>query len=274
MEPDDPGIVEQGYDVVYEAWPKATTLHRIWRDVVIGPDFPDGFEHISFASPRELRALVDALVLDRTSELVDLACGAGGSGLWVAQVTGARLTGIDVSAAGLDLAEQRAAALGMAGSSRFARGSFSRTGLTAASMDAAMSLDALQYAPNKLDAMNEVFRILRPGAKFACFAFVLDAERVASIEGAWEDPVEDYREPMEAAGLEVISYESTDRWLDRLMDAYSTVVAARDSLVAEIGERAANALLFEMTLTLERRPYRDRVFFVAQRPEAPHTRIG
>jgi ubiquinone/menaquinone biosynthesis C-methylase UbiE len=238
----------------------------IWREQVIGPDYPDDVEHISFATPMELRALADALDLREGDHLVDLACGAGGSGLWMAQTTRALLTGVDFSAVGVELARQRADRLGMANQARFTRGSFSDTGLPADSMDAAMTLDALQYAPNKLAAMQEAYRILKPGGRFGGYTFVLDANRVASMPGAWEDPVEDYRQPMEAAGFDVVRYESTDGWLEHLTDAYSAVISARDTLLLEIGERATNALLFEMTLTLERQPYRDRVFAVGRKP--------
>jgi ubiquinone/menaquinone biosynthesis C-methylase UbiE len=130
-------LVEQGYDVVYEAWPRAATLHRIWRERVIGSDYPDGCEHISFASAVELRRLIDALNLRPGHDLVDLACGAGGSGLFVARETETRLTGVDFSAAGLELARQRADALNV--KAHFVKGPFAHTGLPDASMDAAMS---------------------------------------------------------------------------------------------------------------------------------------
>lgn len=266
MDEQPTSVVEQGYDVVYAAWPKATTLHRIWREHVIGPKYPQGFEHISFATPEELRSLADALDVHEGDDLVDLACGAGGSGLWMAQATHSRLTGIDFSIVGVELASQRAAQHRMADRAKFIKGSFADTGLPGNSMDAAMTLDALQYAPNKLAAMQEAYRILKPGGRFGCYTFVLDANRVSATPGAWEDAVEDYRGPMKAAGFEVVSYTTTERWLERLTDAYSAVVAAREALVPEIGERATNALLFEITLTLERQPYRDRVFAVGRKP--------
>lgn len=266
MNEQNASLVEQGYDVVYASWLQAKTLHQIWRDQVIGQDYPEGFEHISFATPVELQRLIEALELSRDDQLVDLACGAGGSGLWVANATKTKLTGVDISAVGLGLAERRRDALGLIERAQFTKGSFSETGLEDGAAAGAMSLDALQYAPNKAEAMREAFRILKPGGRVAFYAFVLDPERCAAIPGAWEDPVEDYRAPIAAAGFDVLAYETTDRWLDRLTDAYAAVIAARSRLIAEIGERATNTLLFEMTLTLEHRPYRDRVFAVARKP--------
>jgi len=263
---EQPSVIEQGYDAVYAAWPHATTLHRLWRQHVTGPDYPDGFEHISFATHDELRALAAALALREGDQLADLACGGGGSGLWMARTTGAHLAGVDLSAQGIHLAGERAVRLGMAERARFTKGSFAATGLPSDSVDAAMTLDALQYAPNILDAIREVYRILKPGGRFGCYAFVLDANRVAPLPGAWDDPVEDYRDPLDAAGFEIIRYETTPGWQERVTNAYSAVVAARDALLAEIGERATNALLFEMVITLERQPYRDRIFALARKP--------
>ena len=40
-----------------------------------------------------------------------------------------------------------------------------------------MTVDALQYAPNKVQAFAEVARILRPGGRFAFVAFELDPSR-------------------------------------------------------------------------------------------------
>lgn len=260
-------IVERGYDAVYDAWPRAVTLHRIWRERVLGPGCPDGFEHISFATTDELRRLVEALRLDADDDLLDLGCGAGGSGLWVARETGARLTGVDISDAGLRLAGERAARRAMSDRATFRRGSFSDTGLPDRAMDAAMSLDALQYADDKLAAMREVARILRPGGRFAMCAFVLDPSRVAAMPGAWSDAVEDYGDPLRMAGLTVLACASTEGWRERVEAAYSAAIASREQISAEMGEVAAAALLFEMTLTLEHRPYRDRVFAVAEKDD-------
>src|SRR5581483_4281783 len=157
--------IERGYDLVYDAWPNARTLHRIWREQVSGRDYPRGFEHISFASHDELRRLSGALALRPGDALADLACGAGGSGLWVARQTGARLTGIDLSSVGIARARARAAAL-HAHDARFFAGAFDRTGLPDRSMRAVMSLDALQYAPDTASALREVARILAPGGRF------------------------------------------------------------------------------------------------------------
>lgn len=115
--------------------------------------------------------------------LVDLACGAGGPGLWVAKQSGARLVGRDLSPVAADRATERAAAVGMVGRAEFGQGSFERTGIADQSADAAMTVDALQYAPDKMKAVAETARFLRRGGRFALAAFELNAGRVAGVSG-------------------------------------------------------------------------------------------
>jgi hypothetical protein len=78
--------------------------------------------------------------------------------------------------------------------------------------------------------------------------------------------MEDYSVLLEAVGFRVDIYEETPGWNDQLEAAYGAVVAAQDVLTHEMGEDAMNALLLEITLTLQVKPYRRRVFTVARRP--------
>src|SRR5438067_7627223 len=152
MDNDEEQRVAAGYDVVYAARPRSATFARIWRERAAGADFPAGFEHISFLTLAELRHMSDALQLSPDALLVDLACGMGGPGLWIARERGARLRGVDVSPLAVASARQRAQELGLSNISEFSRGRFAETGLDAASADAVMSIDALQYAPDKTAA--------------------------------------------------------------------------------------------------------------------------
>jgi hypothetical protein len=147
--PDENDVVARGYDSFYAVWGRSPTLRRIWREHVTGPDYPAEFAHISFLPLAQLRVPAEGLHLAGGQVLVDLACGAGGPGLWVAKQSGARLAGRDLSPVAALRATERAAALGMKGRAEFGQGSFERTGIADQSADAAMTVDALQYAPDK-----------------------------------------------------------------------------------------------------------------------------
>jgi ubiquinone/menaquinone biosynthesis C-methylase UbiE len=197
--------------------------------------------------------------------LVDLACGAGGPGLWVAKHCAARLIGRDLSPVAVERAAERVAALGMEGRAEFGPGSFEQTGLASESADAVMTVDALQYAPDKGKALVEAARLLRRGGRFAFVAFELDAGRVAGLP-VWDDPVGDYRPVLERAGFEVLSYEQIPDWQQQVTAGFGAVVAEREALEAELGDAAAAATVLEASITLELQPYCGHVLAVARRP--------
>ncbi len=258
-------LVASGYDAFYAAWGRSPTLRRIWREHVTGPDYPEEFAHISFLPLAQLQALTAGLNLAADQLLVDLACGAGGPGLWVAQECGARLTGRDLSSVAVERATERAAALAMDGRAEFAPGSFEQTGIASGSADAVMTVDALQYAPDKTKALVEVARVLRHGGRFAFVAFELDAERIAGLP-VWADPVGDYRPLLEHVGFETLSYEQIPNWRDHVSAGFAAIVAEREALEAELGQAAAAATVLEASITLEVQPYCGHVLAVAVRP--------
>ncbi|MEX2247789.1 MAG: methyltransferase domain-containing protein [Dehalococcoidia bacterium] len=257
--------VAAGYDAVYEALPRSATFQLIWRAHALGEGYPEGFEHISFLTLAEMRRMAEELRLAAGASLVDLGCGMGGPGLWIARETGAGLTGIDLSGVAVEHARRRAEGRGLSAVARFATGSFAQTGLIAASADGAMSVDALQYAPDKRAALREAARVLRPGGRLVFACFELEPAVVAGLPVLGIDPVDDYGPLLEQAGFDVTSYEETAGWLERLTAAYQGLVDAKGALTEEMGEGACNALLGEVSLTLQLRPYRRRVFVSATR---------
>ncbi len=258
-------VIAAGYDAVYAAVDKSATLRRLWHEHAEGPDFPQEFGHISFTTLGDLRRTASELRLNRGDTLAGLGCGMGGPALWLARETGANLVGVDLSAVAVKKASARAERLGLGAQAEFRVGSFAATGLGDGSVDGATSEDALQYAPDKGAAMREIARILRPGGRFVFTAFELDAVRVAALPVLSADPVEDYRPCLADAGFEVDAYEEIAGWPEPVIATYSSVIAAKDDLVQEMGEAAVSALLMEMSMTVEGRPYRRRMLAAATR---------
>jgi SAM-dependent methyltransferase len=265
----DPDVLSIGYSAVYAATPNSPTLRRLWHEHAEGLDFPDEFGHISFVTLPDLRRFAAELRLQPGATLVDLGCGRGGPALWLARETGARLIGVDFSAVAVEQARARAAELDLAERAEFVVGTFAETGLHAASAQAATSEDALQYAPDKRAAFAEAARILRPGARLVFTAFELEPNRVAGLPVFGVDPVADYRPLLAEAGFTVDLYEPVPGWPEPLTATYSALIEAGQALADEMGQTAAAALLTELTLTLQQRPYRRRVLAVATlKPDA------
>jgi SAM-dependent methyltransferase len=258
-------LVASGYEAFYAAWGQSPTLRQIWRQHFTGPDYPEEFAHISVLTLAQLRSLTEGLALAAGQLLVDLACGAGGPGLWAAKESGARLVGIDLSPTAIKRAAERVDPLGMGGRATFSQGTFEATRLESASADAVMTVDALQYAPDKTKALAEVARILRPGGRFAFVAFELDPERVAGLP-FWQDAVPDYRPRLEQVGFDIVRYDRTPNWSDQVAAGFGAILDQRDALEAELGEAAAAAIVMEAAVTIELNPYCGHVLAVAARP--------
>jgi ubiquinone/menaquinone biosynthesis C-methylase UbiE len=234
----------------------------MWRELACGTDFPEDFYHISFVTLDQHRRMQEALALRPGDLLVDIACGMGGPALLAAKNSGARLIGVDISSVAVRLANERAAELGLSDTAAFTTGSFAETGLDAASADAVMSEDALQYVPDKAAALREIARVLRPGGRFVCVAFELDAAACVGLP-IGEDPVEDYRPLLDAAGFRTEVYEEIPGCPNPVRHTYQSLLDASDALTAEMGPAAATALFSECQLMLQTGMYKRRVLIVA-----------
>ena len=260
----DVELVAAGYDAVYTGIARSPSFLRLWREHSLGDDYPEGYEHISFLTFTEMRWMAQTLRLSAGGVLADIACGMGGLGLWIARTTGAQLVGVDISLVALEHARQRAVGL-QSIEARFVPGTFADTTLATGSADGVMTVDALQYAPDKQAAVDEAARVLRPRGHFVFACFTFEPERVAGVPIMGTDPIADYRPLLEKSAFDVLAYDESENWEARVRRTYQAVIDAKQELTAELGVGAYAALSGEMSLTLQLRPYRNRVLVAAQK---------
>lgn len=259
-------VVLDSYEAMYDALPAGELFNSIWRTNAYYSEFPIEFAHFGFLTLAEGKRMLDLLRVAPNGVLIDLACGAGGPGLWAAQRTGASLIGIDPTASGVAAATKRAISTGLAERSRFQRGTFVHTGLPDGSANSVMCVEAFQYAPDKRAALAEIFRILRRRGRMAFIGFEVDPAKAAGIPVLGVDPIADYRSVIEGAGFVIDAYEETPGWEDRVYGVFTAIIEASDALTAEIGSRAAAGALAEAMITIQMKPYPRRVLAVAQKP--------
>jgi ubiquinone/menaquinone biosynthesis C-methylase UbiE len=256
--------VGEVYDRLHLAQRRSATLKRVWLHAS-GEDYPEAFDHISFVTLAELHQAVGELRLSTGQTLVDLACGTGGPGLWIARETGVRLIGVDVSEIAIAEARNRALGLNLDDRADYRRSSFEQTGLPPASVDGAFSVDALVYAADIAAAVREIARILRPGARFVGTTFEIDSKIAARLGLPVQDALQDYRPTLEAAGLRVVIYEETPGWAERLRATYQALISEREQLVVDAGATALKVLLSELSRSADDNLTKRRVFITSER---------
>jgi SAM-dependent methyltransferase len=242
-----PSVRDQ-FQRAHSAHLESPTLRRVWRNAY-GEDYPDEANPTAFYSRSTLLRLRAGLRMHAGGTIADLGCGNGGAGLWIARELGTKLIGIDLSAVGVATASKRAADLGLSERVHFQEGDITATGLSSASCDGAISLDVLALVRDKTAAINEVARIIRPGARFAFttweqegYSARLNAEQLA-----------DHRPTLIAAGFEVELYEEPMDWRRQQQAAAEGLLASEQDLAADLERptvdqfmRLARGMLAEM----------------------------
>ncbi|MEV7283080.1 methyltransferase domain-containing protein [Streptomyces sp. NPDC093252] len=144
------------------------------------------------AQERQTEFLIDQLALTPGDHLLDIGCGTGGPALRLAERTGARVSGINVSAVQLERCEERLKNSGLADRVSFAHGDAMRLAHPDESFDAAWSIDCFPHLSDRPAGLRETRRVLRPGGQFLLTEFALRGdpaqEALHAFTGLWTSP--------------------------------------------------------------------------------------
>lgn len=240
-------------------------IRRVWQQA--SPDLPPEIEPYSFLSVDLLNHLADGLALSPGATLVDLGCGRGGPGLWLARARSTLLVGVDFSAVAVQQATERAARFGLADRARFVVGELAATGLPAASADAVVCIDALHFAVDPTAAGREALRLLRPGGRLALTNWQARNPEDAQLPSTFRI---DWAEVLRSAGLAEVVVESRPEWHQRFTQVFQVALELGDP-----GEDAGLASLQEEARrNLPMADLADRVVATATRPNGKESAAG
>jgi ubiquinone/menaquinone biosynthesis C-methylase UbiE len=226
--PDDDAPSAAVFDGVFTQIADAPRVNELFGQV-LGP-FPAGVEPFSLVPRQGLDRVLAELRLGPGGHLLDLCCGRGGIGLWFASASGARLTGVDFSAAAIGEASRRAAAFTPPPRASFLVADAVDTGLPAGTVDAVVCIDSLQFVPGKAGVLREIARVLRPGGRVVVTTWERRGTGPADLPAVYS--IADAAALAQAAGLRVLVREERDDWQD-LERAFYRRVIAEDSDQAE-----------------------------------------
>ena len=105
--------------------------------------------------------------------LIDMGCGVGGPLRNIARFTGAQVTGINNNAYQIRRAKRYDASYGLQSRTDYIRTDFNAMPLESGSVDGAYAIEAICHSCDKVRTYKEVFRVLKPGARFVSYEWVL-----------------------------------------------------------------------------------------------------
>ncbi len=115
--------------------------------------------------------VVDILGINSDDTVLDAGCGVGGTSIYIAETTGAKVEGITISDVQIKIAQNRVLQLASSNFLRFSKQDFTKTTFRENTFSKIFGIECICYAHKKLDFLNEACRIMKSGGKIA----VIDA---------------------------------------------------------------------------------------------------
>jgi cyclopropane fatty-acyl-phospholipid synthase-like methyltransferase len=115
----------------------------------------------------QLDKLLEVLRLTESDRVLDIGCGNGRITEYLHELTGARMTGIDISAEAIAQARARAAA--ESGRLTFRVGNMNRLDFEPQTFDAVIAIDTLYYVDDLAETLRQLKAVLRPAGRMGLF---------------------------------------------------------------------------------------------------------
>jgi SAM-dependent methyltransferase len=232
----------------------------------------------SWLTVEEFDHFLDWLDLAPDAHVLEVACGSGGPALHLARMRGCRVTGLDVSEAGVAAASRAAEAAGLGGRVRFhVADANARLPFGADTFDGIACMDALNHLSRRLDVLREWQRVLRPGRRAVFTDPVVVTGPVTNDELALRSSIGTFlfvppginERLIEQSGLRLVRVEDATANAARLADRWrSARDAHQDELIRLEGESRFGALqrFFEVVHELSDQRRLSRIAYFVEKP--------
>ena len=210
---------------------KETKIKRLTASVYESPLAAEAFGEVFRPGGLKLTArAAEAAGIDRTSVVLDLACGLGSTVCFLAGRYGCRVIGIDLSRKLIGQAQSNVHRHGLPGRVNLVVGDGERLPFGDSALDAVISECSFSLMPDKEAAAKEINRVLRPGGRLSLTDVYLKGQLSRGMGGqagfiaclAGARPFEDYVEIFLAAGLRHSLFEDHTKELKKT--AYQVLI--------------------------------------------------
>jgi tocopherol O-methyltransferase len=142
---------------------------EIWGDHVHHGLWKSGQETPHEAVEALIGHLAGTLDLRPGQHICDIGCGYGATAEWLARHYDVRVTGVTLSSAQLRQAQTRSAASALL---HFSRQDWLENSFEDETFDHVIAIESSEHMPDKQRFFDEAFRTLRPGGRFAIYAWL------------------------------------------------------------------------------------------------------
>lgn len=120
-------------------------------------------------------------------KVLEVGCGLGTDATNFARA-GADYTGVELSAASLELAKKRFDVFGIPGQFLVCNGEQLASHLPAASYDLVYSFGVIHHTPNQRAVVEQIRKVVRPDGMFRCMLYARNSWKDAMIEAGFDQP--------------------------------------------------------------------------------------
>lgn len=189
----------------------------------------------------DLADLLEHLDLRSGTRALDLGCGAGVLSAYIAETTGAHVTGLDQAASAIEAARQRTA--DQTDNLTFVVGDLNALEFPDASFNAILSLDTIYWAADLPATLSRLRRMTRPGGRIGIFfEQKASGQHQAALLRAGGTEL---AQALEQAGIPYDAYDYTERSAAFWRRLHEAVTDLRPDFEAEGNGIIARSLLHE-----------------------------
>lgn len=140
--------------------------NQLWGMHIHHGYYATGKETKEKAQENLLKFIASRLALRPRSNVLDIGCGIGGTGIWLARKHGCRTTGITIAPAQIKMAEQNAENAGVSEKLKFLVDDADNLKVHG-KFDYAFAIEVLPHLHNPGNFYRKISRLIKPGGRFA-----------------------------------------------------------------------------------------------------------
>lgn len=260
--------LQRGFDKTFRNMAESPTWQALCSQV-----FDLYLGQFSFTPLTQIHFLAEKLNITSQTHVLELAPGTGGLSLYLANLTGCRLTGQDASPLAAKIANRQAISQGLAKRVHFHVGILPELPYKEGSFDVVISIDSVYGIADKTALFRGCYRVLKAGGHLGFYTLYrrreFSAESAMHARASYWFPLQPYSKLLEETGFkDILKTDLTEDFIRLAKQWVKAMQENKMSLDKELGRKTRKSLLADIgtALVLGIEGYIGRAFFEAKKP--------